>query len=68
LKSAQQIKTAEIFLKKPTGFLYKIVFTAINLSEEIEKKYNNFGGLTSCSEFKKLTTECNYDSLCSDKK
>jgi len=47
LKNAQQIKTAEIFLKKPTGFLYKIVFTAINLSEEIEKKYNNFGGLTS---------------------
>jgi len=47
LKNAQQIKTAEIILKKPTGLLYKIIFTAINLSEEIEKKYNNFGGLTS---------------------
>jgi len=28
LKITQQIKTAEIFLKKPTDFLYKIVFTA----------------------------------------
>jgi len=50
LKNTQQIKTAEIFLKKPTGFLYKIIFTAINLFEKIEKKYNNFGGLTSCGQ------------------